>query len=310
MVRALALACVAAAASSPALAQPLGLADRGVFADLDHAVTLAPITVRPTTRAVVDTAHALIVVLDGDHPISAFPLATKGVPFTLGGLAVTVRAADVPRLTPLAKIPARALVPGELPDGDDDGIPDPLDVLIGAKKVAANGAEYIEGYIDIPFPNGDVPRQMGVCTDVVVRALRNAGFDLQAELHTDIGRAPRSYPMVKKRNGDIDHRRVRTIAPFFARHFRAHATDPKDAADPFQPGDVIFMDTMPNRSGPDHIGIVSDTRGPNGMLLVVNNWTVGYRESEMDLLPFVPVTARYRLSDRSPAARGAGRTAR
>jgi len=141
--------------------------------------------------------------------------------------------------------------------------------------------------------------------------VRNAGIDLQRELYDDIGRSPRSYRMVKRRNPDIDHRRVRTLAPYFARHYGAHGTDPLDAADPFLPGDVIFLDTMPQRSGPDHIGIVSDVRGPSGLPMVVNNWTVGYRESEMDLLQFVPVTARYRIvSDRSPAARGAGRTAR
>jgi uncharacterized protein YijF (DUF1287 family) len=55
------------------------------------------------------------------------------------------------------------------------------------------------------------------------------------------------------------------------------------------------MDTFPSRSGPDHIGIISDTIGPNGLPLVINNWTNGTVTSEMDLLTFVPVLYRFRL---------------
>jgi uncharacterized protein YijF (DUF1287 family) len=55
------------------------------------------------------------------------------------------------------------------------------------------------------------------------------------------------------------------------------------------------MDTFPSRSGPDHIGIVSDRRGPSGHPLIINNWTDGHVTSEMDLLGFVPVTHRFRI---------------
>jgi uncharacterized protein len=142
-----------------------------------------------------------------------------------------------------------------------------------------------------------VPRTMGVCTDVIVRAVRNAGMDLQKELHDDIRRAKAAYPMVKG-TGDpsIDQRRVGTLLPFFKRHWEAHTTRFDDPDDPLRPGDVIFMDTFPNRPGPDHIGILSDRVDGDGLPLVINNWTDGTVTAEMDLLTFVPVLYRFRLA--------------
>ena len=75
-------------------------------------------------------------------------------------------------------------------DADGDGIPDAVDILLGAKKVALDGAIYRETAPRLPYPGGDVPRQDGVCTDVVIRALRNAGIDLQRAVHDDAGRGP------------------------------------------------------------------------------------------------------------------------
>ena len=137
---------------------------------------------------------------------------------------------------------------------------------------------------------------MGVCTDVVIRAVRNAGVDLQRALHADIKRSPRSYPMVKKPNPHIDQRRVKTLLPYFRRHWEAHALALDDARDPLRPGDVVFMDTFPSRSGPDHIGIVSDRMGESGLPLIINNWTNGTVTAEMDLLSFVPVLHRFRIA--------------
>jgi uncharacterized protein YijF (DUF1287 family) len=175
-------------------------------------------------------------------------------------------------------------------DRDRDGIPDPLDVLVGGKKLVLNAASYTGAYFEIEFPNGDPPRDAGSCADVVIRALRNAGLDLQAALSADIARRPKAYPMVKKANRSIDHRRVRTMLPYFQKHFAVVADDGA-----LRPGDVIFMDTIPSRSGPDHVGIVSDRKGESGQPLIINNWTDGHRDAEMDLLTFVPVTHRFRL---------------
>ena len=182
-------------------------------------------------------------------------------------------------------------------DQDGDSIPDQLDILLGAKKAAINGADYRGGYQGMEYPGGDVPRGEGVCTDVVVRTLRNAGIDLQKRLHEDIVAHPDAYPMVETPDPNIDQRRVRTILPYFERHWRTLSTDPgPDTGEArWLPGDIVFMNTMGDER-PDHVGVVSDRAGESGLPLVVNNWTHGYQTSAMDLLDDVPVTHRFRLS--------------
>lgn len=177
-------------------------------------------------------------------------------------------------------------------DSDGDGLADPWDILLGAKKTALDAAPYGSPYRTLAYPGGDVPRGEGVCTDVVIRALRNAGLDLQQLLREDIARAPAAYPMVRKANPHIDHRRVKTLLPYFVRHWQARDPSAARLGD-WLPGDVVFMDTLPAR-GPDHIGVVSDQLGPSGKPLIVNSWTDGYTTAEMDLLAFVPVTHRFR----------------
>jgi D-alanyl-D-alanine dipeptidase len=189
-------------------------------------------------------------------------------------------------------------------DADGDSIPDALDILIGAKKEVLNASTYRSAYRAIGYPMGDVPREEGVCSDVLVRALRNAGFDLQQLLADDIAKTPARYPMVKKPDTNIDHRRVRTLLPYFLHHWKGEPVDPRTSL--FLPGDVCFMNTM-HGPEPEHVGIVSDRLGPSGLPLIINNWTDGTVSSEMDLLHFVPVTRRFRPPGAlrvEPAARG------
>lgn len=183
---------------------------------------------------------------------------------------------------------------GETLDTDQDGIPDQLDILRGALKVTENGARYEGGYERLDYPGGDVSSDKGVCTDVVIRAVRNAGIDLQVELFEDIGASPRSFPMVKKRDPHIDQRRVKTLLPYFKRQWRSLAVEVGgEGEEAYLPGDIVFMQTMGDER-PDHVGIVSDEVGESGHPLIVNNWTDGYSTSKMDLLGFVPVTHRFR----------------
>lgn len=261
----------------------LGVADTGIWSDLDAQVQIALPKVTPErVTATVDPDKKLLIVWVDGFPRKAYPQ--------------DLRPGDKEELARLV-VPARTARSKAKHDTDGDGIPDPLDVLIGAKKTVLNADDYTEGYVDIPYPMGDVPREMGVCTDVIVRAVRNAGIDLQKALHEDILRSPKSYPMIKKRGGNanIDHRRVGTLLPYFKRHWEQHSAKLDDPADPLQPGDVIFMDTFPSRSGPDHIGIISDRLDDQGLPLVINNWTNGTQTAEMDLLTFVPVLYRFRL---------------
>lgn len=256
------------------------LPDRGIFPELLARVNLA--APRAVDRAHdwlrVDRTHKLVTLYDGDDPIALYLLGAADVP---GGLRVVEGA------------------PPRTDDRDGDGIVDRLDVLLGAKKLLYNGARYIERYVTITYPGGDVPRSEGVCSDTVIRALRNAGLDLQREVHEDILRAPSAYPMVEKVDASINHRRVRTLLPWFVRHWQ---TLPR--GERYLPGDVVFFDTFPQRAGPDHLGVVSDTIAGSGLPMVINNWTDGATDAEMDLLSWVPVTHHFRwTSGGKPHAR-------
>ncbi|QDG51493.1 DUF1287 domain-containing protein [Persicimonas caeni] len=258
-------------------------ADKGVFSELDPKVQLA----FPTWLAKRDVT---VVDPPGDGSLFAY----------IDGTPVALAHAQMGG--------AKAIAGWAKNDVDQDGIPNALDILIGAKKTALNGAKYQGGYKGLDYPGGDVPRTEGVCTDMVIRAVRNAGIDLQKELHEDIEASPKSYPMVEKPDPNIDQRRVKTILPYFERHWQKLGTDPKadalakDGA-MWAPGDVVFMNTMRDER-PDHVGIISDTLGKSGLPLVINNWSDGYHTQAMDLLKFVPVTHRFRVPSQKLEALG------
>jgi uncharacterized protein YijF (DUF1287 family) len=256
----------------------------------------AGLTADRVSARIDDAHHVLVLAIDG-APRKPYPLAGPAT-LTIGDHTLALRPGDRDELAPL--LTAARLTAGHAAhDHDDDGIPDALDLLIGGKKTVLNADAYTaeaEQYISLRYPMGDVPRAIGVCTDVIVRAVRNAGIDLQQALHDDLRRARAAYPMVKG-GGDtsIDQRRVGTLLPYFQRHWERHTARLDDPDDPLRPGDLILMDTFPSRPGPDHIGILSDRVDGKGLPLVINNWTDGTVTAEMDLLPFVPVLYRFRL---------------
>jgi len=254
------------------------LPDRGIFSDLAPKVATAVPSWLPVDKPWlrVDPRHHLATLYSADTALQVWPW-----PLTAADRA------ELDQLAPSA--PTVTSTPTHAEDTDGDGIVDRLDILLGAKKLLFNGARYIERYVSLPYPNGDVPRSEGVCSDTVIRALRNAGIDLQKEVHEDILRAPAAYPMVERVDASINHRRVRTILPWFQRHF---VTLPKGT--PFLPGDIVFFDTFPRKEGPDHLGVVSDRLSATRHPLVINNWTDGATDAEMDLLSFVPVTHHFR----------------
>lgn len=115
---------------------------------------------------------------------------------------------------------------------------------------------YDPAYVVIPYPNGDVPMETGVCTDVVIRAFRAAGVDLQKEVHEDMTGNFAVYPKkwnLPKPDTNIDHRRVPNLRKFFER--KEKALPVTDKAENYKPGDVVSWDL--NDQGMTHIGIVS-----------------------------------------------------
>lgn len=278
----------------------LGVHDVGIFSDLDARVQLAlPVDLKSQTlSAVIDAARSQLVLYEADWPLKVYPLGGPRV-LHVGAYELALRNGDYAELAPLldAQRIQRFDTRVELPpgDADGDGIPDPLDVQIGAHKLALNADRYDGRYVSLKYPLGDPPRTIGVCTDVVIRALRNAGYDLQRAVAEDISRARFAYPMIKRPNPSIDHRRVKSLLPYFERHFERHSERLDDPADPYRPGDVLFMDTFGDRPGAEHIGLVGDVSDAQGRPLVVNNWTDGTVTGSMPLLAFVPVTARFRV---------------
>jgi uncharacterized protein YijF (DUF1287 family) len=278
----------------------LGVKDSGIFGDLDDQVQLALPKGLTADRvsATVDRKHELLVLSIDDYPRKVYPLS-GAEKLTVGTIELALRAGDHAELKPLLTA-ERTKQAAPARDRDKDGIPDPLDILVGAKKTVLNADAYTaeaQGYITLKYPGGDVDRSMGVCTDVIIRSVRNAGLDLQKELHEDIlKRGKKAFPMIRKAaDASIDQRRVGTLLPYFKKHWEEHTAKLDDPNDPLRPGDIILMDTFPSRSGPDHIGIISDQLDDEGLPLVINNWTNGTVTSEMDLLSFVPVLYRFRL---------------
>ncbi len=295
MIQVLVLFTLTTLSALPALS---ALPDKGIFPEYDDKVHIAAPGWALSTGAAwlrVDATHGVLTVYQGPAPMTAYPIAADSaaavhtVADALARLPADQAAEVRRRVPPDARV--RAEVPSPAEDRDGDGIVDSLDILIGAKRLCLNQAAYKENYRALKYPMGDVPRGEGVCTDTIVRALRNAGWDLQREIHEDLARAQRVYPLEQNKQPDanIDHRRVRMMVPWFLRHFLAVEKD-----QPMRPGDIVFLDTFPSKPGPDHVGILSDRLGPSGKPLVINNWTNGYVEQEMDLLSFVPVTHRFR----------------
>lgn len=276
----------------------LGVPDKGVFGDLDEKVQLAlPAVSAEQVTARIDSKHQLLVVSIDGFPRKVYPLGGSAK-LAVGKYELALRPGDRDELRAvLAETRMSEGAPDH--DRDKDGVPDALDILIGAKKTVLNADAYTaeaQGYIKLAYPGGDVARTMGVCTDVIIRSVRNAGLDLQKELHEDILKRRRAYPMIRKApDANIDQRRVGTLLPYFKAHWEQHSAKLDDPNDPLRPGDIIMMDTFPSRSGPDHIGIISDRAGADGLPLVINNWTNGTVTSEMDLLGFVPVLYRFRM---------------
>ena len=150
---------------------------------------------------------------------------------------------------------------------------------------------YDPAYVSIAYPGGDVPPETGVCSDVVVRAFRKAGIDLQQEVHEDMTAAWSAYPQRwgnVRPDSNIDHRRVLNLMTFFERRGKTMPTTM--TRDDYLPGDIVAWDLG---GGVPHIGIVSNlaTDAPRHFLIIHNIGAGGRAE---DVLFSWKITGHYR----------------
>ncbi len=139
-----------------------------------------------------------------------------------------------------------------------------------ALSLTTNQVRYDPAYFSIPYPNGDVPADKGVCTDVVIRAYRRLGIDLQKEVHQDIKPNFTKYPKLwglKKPDTNIDHRRVPNLMVFFSRYGKTKAIT--NNTNDYLPGDIVCW----NLGGSiTHIGLVVNKKSVDGTrYLIVHN---------------------------------------
>jgi uncharacterized protein YijF (DUF1287 family) len=166
-----------------------------------------------------------------------------------------------------------------------------LELVAAARAQIGVTLFYDPSYQQIAYPMGDVPIERGVCSDVVIRAFRTVGMDLQQELHRDMTRHFAAYPKNWNLVGpdrNIDHRRVPNLGTWFRR--RGYALPVSEDATEYRPGDIV---TWILSGGQPHVGIVSDRRSKDGARpLVIHN--IGWGAREDDALLDYRITGHFR----------------
>lgn len=168
--------------------------------------------------------------------------------------------------------------------------PSNQDLAKAARSQIGITIRYVPDYVALDYPGGDVPEETGVCTDVVIRALRATGHDLQRLVHEDMKAHFSSYPKrwgLRKTDRNIDHRRVPNLRTFFKRKGKSLPVTKNKAN--YLPGDLVTC-TVAGRL--PHIMIVSDKRNARGVPLVIHN--IGSGTKEEDRLFDFPITGHYR----------------
>jgi len=148
---------------------------------------------------------------------------------------------------------------------------------------------YNPSYRQIPYPNGDVPWYFGVCTDVIVRAYRWLGIDLQVEVHK---------AGVGSGDTNIDHRRVSVLRKFFARKGRSLPVT--NNPDDYKPGDIVTYYVPTAWFSKAHIAIVSNRKATGGTPLIIHNRGFGVQEENR--LFAEKITGHYRYLPTSGGA--------
>lgn len=167
------------------------------------------------------------------------------------------------------------------------------DLVAAAIDRTTHNVRYNGSYFSIPYPNGDVPSNIGVCTDVIIRSYRAIGTDLQKLVHEDMTQNFSNYPSkriwgLKSPDKNIDHRRVPNLQAYFTRHgVKLTASTNKED---YAPGDIVTWMLPGNLP---HIGIVTNkTAGSTGNPLIAHN--IGAGPKLDDMLFSYKITGHYR----------------
>ncbi|MFK7911364.1 MAG: DUF1287 domain-containing protein [Akkermansiaceae bacterium] len=165
-------------------------------------------------------------------------------------------------------------------------------IVDAARSQIGKTVDYDPAYVSLKYPGGDIPISKGVCTDVVIRALRKARkMDLQKLVHEDMRRNFSKYPKIwglKRTDKNIDHRRVPNLRTFFKRKGWSLAVTKKK--ENYKPGDLVTCTVAGNLP---HIMIVSDKKSADGTPLIIHN--IGSGAKEEDQLFGFPLTGHYRV---------------
>ncbi|MFQ3246732.1 MAG: hypothetical protein ACI9SP_003386 [Arenicella sp.] len=166
-------------------------------------------------------------------------------------------------------------------------------LVYAAIERTTKSVTYDGSYISISYPNGDVPKNIGVCTDVVIRSYRKLGIDLQKLLHEDIAANFDKYPSkriwgLNRPDKNIDHRRVPNLQTFLSRQGTSLAIS-KTPSD-YKPGDIVTWMLGGNLP---HIGIVTDQEAADGTPMIVHN--IGSGPQHENMLFSYTITGHYRF---------------
>jgi uncharacterized protein len=180
-------------------------------------------------------------------------------------------------------------------DYDNDGIDDQHDILEGAKNQIGVTTSYDGSY----FENGYPPENTGVCTDVIWRSFKNAGYNLKELIDEDIKNHPDDYSRIETEpDPNIDFRRVPNQISFFEKYAKSLTTEvkPNDIENlkEWQGGDIVVYEKLPT-SALMHIAIISDKRRKDGVPYIIHNYGYGTKEDNLLTLWPTKIIGHYRF---------------
>lgn len=272
------------------LTTPLQLPQQAPAVAIAPAMPSLAVVVPPPPVVVPLTPPAELVAVIVPPPPIIIPLSP---PTHLASIIVPTPPVSLPLPTPAIRAPAAPAAPDTLaclpaPKREALSTPPPASEF-GLRLAQAAQAQtndfviYSAAYKRIAYPMGDVPSLYGACSDLVIRAYRALGVDLQ-----DLVQRAR----VGSGDPNIDHRRTETLRAFFTRH--GEKIPPSTFAEDYKPGDIVTYYRPYSRVSRAHIAIVSETIGPSGRPMIVHNR--GWGPQLEDALFVDRITGHYRFA--------------